>query len=120
MIADPVRSRAYVLNGSAGAAWELANGGLTAAEIAERVGAGRGESYEDLFGELAGAGLVELLPARDPAGAAPCAGRRGVGQAGAPRVLSAEPLEVLATVCNSAYGAAVGCRTEGSCATPYS
>jgi hypothetical protein len=120
VIADPGTRRAFVLNGAASAAWILADGSRELREIAAAVVVGRfaGETAAFLD-EMSRGGLIELLefPVE---GAAPAL---EVPQAGAeepPRLLSSEPLEVLATLCNSSRGGSFTCRTDAGCAILFS
>jgi len=112
VIADPAASRAHVLNASASAAWMLADGSRDCATIASEVnGGGWEKETEGLFEELCRLGLVELSEA--PSAGAPQAGEPPPAGKEPPAVLSSEPLEVLATFCNSTYtGSPPGCRTE--------
>jgi len=121
VIADPVSSTAFVLNVSAGAAWLLADGSRDRGEIARLLGLDSGGTgpLGAVLDELAAAGLVEMSVERAPAeGEPPELPEGGFGEP--PAILSAEPLEVLATVCQSTHSGNIGCRTEGACDTPFS
>jgi hypothetical protein len=110
VIADPAASRALVLNASASAAWMLADGLRDCATIASEVnGGGWEKETERLFEDLRLLGLVEL--SGTPSAGAPQAGEPPPAGNAPPAVLSSEPLEALATVCDSSYGG-MGCRTE--------
>jgi len=124
VIADPVGRGACVLNGAAGAAWRLADGSREGGEIAGLLGLdaeGR-RALGALLDELAAMGLVERAVERavveEPASEPPQVPEGGFGEA--PLIISAEPLEVLATVCQSTHSGGVGCRAEGACDTPFS
>ena len=122
VIADPVASRACVLNASASAVWMLADGSRDCATIASEMnGGGWEKETAELIEELRRLGLVEISEA--PSAGAPQAGEPPPAGNEPPAVLSSEPLEALATVCNSAYTGAPGCRTEACIPlfkTPYS
>ena len=121
VIADPVSSTAIVLNACAGAAWRLADGSRDRGEIARllELGAEGRRALDSVLGELVASGLVEISPERAPAEGEPPELPEG-GFTEAPAILSAEPLEVLATVCQSTHSGNIGCRTEGACDTPFS
>ena len=127
VIADAATSRACVLNGSGSAAWMLAGGTRDVRSIAaeiEGLAEDEGTGTAVFFDALSEAGLVTMLerPAPSPASGFPPAGLEELLAATAathepPRILSSEPLQVLATTCDSAYGGEATCRTA-VCGTP--
>lgn len=127
VVVHPRENRVYVLNRSASAAWGLADGTRSEAEIAAAAAAlvdAEGHQVAAdlavLWDVLAERGLLERSEKRavTPVGAALPWGQPNGGEPyESPAILSEEVLEVLAAVCSSVRTAdpQFGCRGFGSC-----
>jgi len=129
VIVSPRGGKVWSLNAAGALVWELADGSLEQAELAEMLARSRGVDLETAAAELAGFAEImidlALLERRDLPAERSSRSRRAADLlpptlSEGPGMLSEEKLQVLAGACDSNHsGQGAACMTLGSCASVF-